>query len=76
LHLPVDDAEHQLRPSDAWGQCAGARQRVVQVIEKLRGLRLTTAAQLVEGAVKETLAYYMPEVISALLVCGGTLGMY
>ena len=46
------------------------------MIEKLRGLRLTTAAQLVEGAVKETLAYYMPEVISALLVCGGTLGMY
>ena len=28
------------------------------VIEKLRGLRLTTAAQLVEGAVEETLAYY------------------
>ena len=28
------------------------------MIEKLRGLRLTTAAQLVEGAVEETLAYY------------------
>jgi putative transposase len=28
------------------------------VIEKLRGLRLTTAAELVETAVEETLAYY------------------
>jgi transposase-like protein len=28
------------------------------VIEKLRGLRLTTAAELVESAVEETLAYY------------------
>jgi putative transposase len=37
---------------------AAARQKAVQVIEKLRGLRLTTAAQLVEGAVEETLAYY------------------
>jgi putative transposase len=28
------------------------------VIEKLRGLRLSRAAELVEAAVKETLAYY------------------
>ena len=59
---------------------AGARQKAVQVIEKLRGLRLTTAAQLVEGAVEETLAYYalwkIPEVISTLRVFDGALGMY
>jgi hypothetical protein len=28
------------------------------VIEKLRGLRLTKAAELVEAAVEETLSYY------------------
>ena len=37
---------------------AAARQKAVQVIEKLRGLRLTKAAELVEAAVEETLAYY------------------
>jgi hypothetical protein len=35
-----------------------ARQKAVQVIEKLRGLRLTRAAEIVETAVEETLAYY------------------
>ena len=35
-----------------------ARQKAVQVIEKLRGLRLTKAAELVETAVDETLTYY------------------
>ena len=35
-----------------------ARQQAVRVIEKLRGLRLTTAAELVASAVEETLAYY------------------
>jgi transposase-like protein len=35
-----------------------ARQQAVRVIEKLRGLRLLTAAELVETAVEETLAYY------------------
>jgi hypothetical protein len=43
-------------------------------------LRELIAAQLVEGAVEETLAYYalwnMPEVILTLLVRGGALGMY
>jgi hypothetical protein len=37
---------------------AAARQQAVRVIEKLRGLRLTTAAELVESAVEETLAHY------------------
>jgi putative transposase len=35
-----------------------ARQKAVQVIEKLRGMRLTKAAEIVETAVDETLAYY------------------
>src|SRR5262245_53705054 len=32
--------------------------RPFRVIEKLRGLRLTRAAELVEAAIEETLAYY------------------
>ena len=35
-----------------------AREKAVRVIEKPRGLRLTRAAELVEAAVEETLAYY------------------
>jgi len=35
-----------------------ARQKAVPVIEKLRVLRLTNAAELVETAFEETLAYY------------------
>jgi transposase-like protein len=35
-----------------------ARQKAVQVIEKMRGLRLANAAELVATAVEETLAYY------------------
>jgi putative transposase len=37
---------------------AAAREKAIQVIEKLRGLRLTRAAELVEAAVEETLSYY------------------
>jgi putative transposase len=40
------------------GEDLVAGQQAVRVIEKLRGLRLTTAAELVETAVEETLAYY------------------
>jgi putative transposase len=36
-----------------------AREKAVQVIEKLRALRLTRAAELVEAAVEETLTYYV-----------------
>lgn len=32
--------------------------RTLQVIEKLRGLRLTKAVELVETAIEETLTYY------------------
>ena len=35
-----------------------AREKAIRVIEKLRGLRLTRAAELVEAAVEETLTYY------------------
>jgi transposase-like protein len=35
-----------------------AREKAVRVIEKLRALRLTKAAELAEGAVEETLTYY------------------
>jgi putative transposase len=35
-----------------------AREKAIRVIEKLRALRLTRAADLVEAAVEETLAYY------------------
>ena len=35
-----------------------AREKAVRVIEKLRGFRLTRAAELVEAAIEETLSYY------------------
>ena len=35
-----------------------AREKTIRVIEKLRGLRLTKAAELVEAAAEETLSYY------------------
>ena len=35
-----------------------AREKATRVIEKLRGLRLARAAELVEAAVEDTLAYY------------------
>ena len=37
---------------------AAAREKANRVIEKLRGLRLSRAAELVETAVEETLIYY------------------
>src|SRR5262249_36400115 len=37
---------------------AAAREKAIRVIEKLRGLRLSRAAELVEAAIEETLAYY------------------
>jgi hypothetical protein len=47
-----------LKAIHAGEDVAAARQKAVQVMEKLRGLRLTKAAELVETAVEETLAYY------------------
>ena len=60
-HVPstkMREIAAMLKAIHAGENIAAARQKAVQVIEKLRGLRLTTAAQLVEGAVEETLAYY------------------
>jgi len=37
---------------------AAAREKANRVIEKLRGLRLSRAAELVEATVEETLTYY------------------
>src|SRR5262245_18089617 len=37
---------------------AAAREKAIRVIEKLRGLRLSRAAVLVEAAIEETLTYY------------------
>src|SRR6266705_905344 len=42
-------------PARTWRQHA---RRPIRVIEKLRGLRLSRAAELVEAAVEETLTYY------------------
>ena len=44
--------------SDRGRAPAAAREKAIRVIEKLRGLRLSRAAELVEMAVEETLTYY------------------
>jgi putative transposase len=60
-HVPsskVREIAAMLKAIHAGEDIAAARQKAVQVIEKLRGLRLTKAAEIVETAVDETLAYY------------------
>jgi putative transposase len=60
-HVPaskVREITAMLKAIHAGEDIAAARQKAVQVIEKLRGLRLTKAAEIVETAVHETLAYY------------------
>jgi len=60
-HVPstkVREIAAMLKAIHAGEDIAAARQKAVQVIDKLRGLRLTKAAELVEAAVEETLAYY------------------
>jgi transposase-like protein len=47
-----------LKAIHAGEDIAAARQKAVQVIEKLRTLRLIRAAEIVETAVEETLTYY------------------
>jgi putative transposase len=54
----VREIAAMLKAIHAGEDIVAARQKAVQVIEKLRGLRLTRAAELVETAVQETLAYY------------------
>ena len=60
-HVPstkVREIAAMLKAIHAGEDIVAARQKAVQVIEKLRGLRLTKAAELVEAAAEETLAYY------------------
>jgi putative transposase len=60
-HVPstkVREVAAMLKAIHAGEDIEAARQQAVRVIEKLRGLRLTTAAELVEATVAETLAYY------------------
>jgi putative transposase len=47
-----------LKAIHAGEDIAAAREKAIRVIEKLRGLRLSRAAELVEMAVEETLSYY------------------
>ena len=60
-HVPstkVREIAAMLKAIHAGEDIVAARQKAVQVIEKLRGLRLANAAELVATAVEETLAYY------------------
>jgi putative transposase len=60
-HVPstkVREIAAMLKAIHAGEDIVAARQKAAQVIEKLHRLRLTKAAELVETAVEETLAYY------------------
>jgi putative transposase len=59
-HVPstkVREIAAMLKAIHAGEDIVAARQKAVQVIEKMRGLRLANAAELVATAVEETLAY-------------------
>ena len=47
-----------LKAIHAGEDIVAAREKAIRVIEKLRALRLTKAAELAEAAVEETLTYY------------------
>src|SRR6516165_1926112 len=60
-HVPstkVREIAAMLKAIHAGEDIAAAREKAIRVIEKLPGLRLSRAAELVEMAVEETLAYY------------------
>jgi transposase-like protein len=60
-HVPpmkVREVAAMLKAIHASEDVAAARGKAQQVIEKLRALRLTKAAELAEAAVEETLTYY------------------
>ena len=60
-HVPstkVREIAAMLKAIHASEDLAAAREKANRVIEKLRGLRLSRAAELVETAVEETLTYY------------------
>src|SRR5690349_10879914 len=59
-HVPstkVREIAAMLKAIHAGEDIVAARQKAIQVTDKLRGLRLTKAAEIVETAVEETLAY-------------------
>jgi Transposase, Mutator family len=60
-HVPstkVREIAAMLKAIHASEDLAAAREKAIRVIDKLRGLRLSRAAELVETAVEETLTYY------------------
>jgi hypothetical protein len=60
-HVPstkVREIPAMLKAIHAGEDIAAAREKAIRVIEKLRGLRLSRATELVEAAVEETLSYY------------------
>jgi putative transposase len=60
-HVPstkVREIAAMLKAIHAGEDIAAAREKAIRVIEKLRGLHLSRAAELVEMAIEETLAYY------------------
>jgi putative transposase len=60
-HVPstkVREIAAMLKAIHAGEDITAARQKAVQVIEKMRGLRLANAAELVATAAEETLTYY------------------
>ena len=54
----VREIAAMLKAIHASEDIVAAREKAVRVIDKLRGLRLAKAAELVEAAVEETLTYY------------------
>jgi putative transposase len=60
-HVPstkVREVAAMLKAIHASEDIAAAREKALQVIDKLRASRLTKAAELTQGAVEETLTYY------------------
>jgi transposase-like protein len=57
----VREIAAMLKAIHAGEDIAAAREKAIRVIEKLRGLRLSRAAELVEVAIEETLTYAFPE---------------
>ena len=60
-HVPatkVREIAAMLKAIHASEDIVAAREKAIRVIEKLRALRLTKAAELVEASVGETLTYY------------------
>jgi putative transposase len=60
-HVPatrVREIAAMLKAIHASEDVMAAREKAIRVIEKLRGFRLTKAAELAEAGIEETLTYY------------------